>query len=424
VGQSGRVGKRGAVRPLHAQLPMKLPILTSGGDYMGGRSVLAVGSRRVLEGSPYEVVSVATVRPYMGALADYQQDALFALVGLLGFSLVWMLVMGSGASAAAPAQKKEEKPKREKKGKKEEVQPVAAPAPVSATAGLLPEPSEPPEASPDDFPFPASPPPAQPAQDLFGAPAQFDSYGADPFPPAPAADPYGAAPDPYGAAPDPYGSNPDPYGANAFPFPPAPAAEPFSPPGPASSRQQDVTQASPRRGAYDFENHPTAAYSLQQAADPFGAAEAASAPGSAFSDYADSPAEATRVAAIPQELLQAAARPVTAETTVPVAAPRSVTRPGMASPMSTPHVGTASVPATLGSAASPEEQHFQDVFREFVSTREQCGEPNDGLTYEKFVTKLRKNKEQLVQKYACKTVRFQVYVKEGKAALKATPVKD
>ncbi len=40
------------------------------------------------------------------------------------------------------------------------------------------------------------------------------------------------------------------------------------------------------------------------------------------------------------------------------------------------------------------------------------------------VAKLRKNKEQLVTKYNCKTVRFQVYVKEGKAALKATPVKD
>ena len=38
--------------------------------------------------------------------------------------------------------------------------------------------------------------------------------------------------------------------------------------------------------------------------------------------------------------------------------------------------------------------------------------------------KLRKNREQLVQKYACRTVRFAVYVKDGKAALKATPVKD
>ena len=71
-----------------------------------------------------------------------------------------------------------------------------------------------------------------------------------------------------------------------------------------------------------------------------------------------------------------------------------------------------------------DEQHFQDVYREFVSTRERCGEPADGLTYDKFAVKLRKNREQLVQKYSCRTVRFQVYVKEGKAALKATPVKD
>ena len=77
-----------------------------------------------------------------------------------------------------------------------------------------------------------------------------------------------------------------------------------------------------------------------------------------------------------------------------------------------------------GDAFSEEEFHFQEVFREFVLTREKCAEPSDGLTYDKFVQKLRKNKEQLVQKYACRTVKFQVYVKEGKAALKATPVKD
>ncbi|MBX5483742.1 MAG: cell division protein FtsK, partial [Myxococcaceae bacterium] len=75
-------------------------------------------------------------------------------------------------------------------------------------------------------------------------------------------------------------------------------------------------------------------------------------------------------------------------------------------------------------AQDPDEAHFQEVYRDFVRTREQCGEPPDGLTYEKFALKLRKNKDQLVAKYGCRTVRFQVYVKEGRAALKATPVKD
>jgi hypothetical protein len=71
-----------------------------------------------------------------------------------------------------------------------------------------------------------------------------------------------------------------------------------------------------------------------------------------------------------------------------------------------------------------EEQHLQDIFQEFVATRERCGEAADGLTFEKFAVKLRKNREQLVQKLNCRSVRFQVYVKEGKAAIKASPVRE
>ena len=67
---------------------------------------------------------------------------------------------------------------------------------------------------------------------------------------------------------------------------------------------------------------------------------------------------------------------------------------------------------------------FQEVFRDFVATREKCHEPPDGLTYEKFKAKLVKNRDVLVAKYQARSVRFSVYVKEGKAALKATPVKE
>ena len=177
--------------------------------------------------------------------------------------------------------------------------------------------------------------------------------------------------------------------------------------------------AEARRGAFAFEDQPTAAYTLQQAADPFAAASAQAARAPAFGE--DSPPETTRVAAIPQELLARSARPNTAE--VPM--PQRTGHPGMAAPAGMMGMPPPPPPPTgSGAIALAEEQHFQDVFREFAATRDQCGEPNDGLTYDKFVAKLRKNKEQLVQKYACKTVRFQVYVKEGKAALKATPVKD
>lgn len=75
------------------------------------------------------------------------------------------------------------------------------------------------------------------------------------------------------------------------------------------------------------------------------------------------------------------------------------------------------------SEAQEEERHWEATFDDFLKVRAECGEPSDGLTFDRFRVKLEKNKETLVQKYGCRTVRFQVYVKEGKAALKATPVK-
>jgi hypothetical protein len=83
----------------------------------------------------------------------------------------------------------------------------------------------------------------------------------------------------------------------------------------------------------------------------------------------------------------------------------------------------APVPAAPATLEVDEETHWQQVFQDFLRTRASCGEASEGLTYEKFRQKLEGNKAQLVGKYACKTVRFQVYVKDGKAALKATPVK-
>jgi hypothetical protein len=68
------------------------------------------------------------------------------------------------------------------------------------------------------------------------------------------------------------------------------------------------------------------------------------------------------------------------------------------------------------------EAEFRQVYRDFIETKQACGEPVEGITYDKFSGKLRANRQQLIGRYACKTVKFQVYVKDGKAALKATPV--
>jgi hypothetical protein len=71
-----------------------------------------------------------------------------------------------------------------------------------------------------------------------------------------------------------------------------------------------------------------------------------------------------------------------------------------------------------------EAAHFAHVYDEFVQTKKACGESQAGLTIDKFLTKLRDNKNALVEKHGCRTVRFSVYVKDGRAALKAAPVRD
>jgi hypothetical protein len=72
----------------------------------------------------------------------------------------------------------------------------------------------------------------------------------------------------------------------------------------------------------------------------------------------------------------------------------------------------------------PEEVHIREVFADYVNTRRQTGEPTASLTLEKFRAKLEANRQQLIAKYSCRTARFSVYVKDGKAAIKATPVRD
>jgi hypothetical protein len=85
-----------------------------------------------------------------------------------------------------------------------------------------------------------------------------------------------------------------------------------------------------------------------------------------------------------------------------------------------------SVPADVMAQATglSEAHEWRSVYDEFVRTKKQCNEPVDGLSFEKFSQTLKKNRDALVQRHACKRVKFSVYVKDGKASLKATPVKD
>lgn len=73
----------------------------------------------------------------------------------------------------------------------------------------------------------------------------------------------------------------------------------------------------------------------------------------------------------------------------------------------------------------PEDEgtYFRQIYERFVETKKQCGERTDNLQFERFSQTLRRNRDALIDRYGCRTVRFQVYIKEGKAALKATPVR-
>ena len=85
------------------------------------------------------------------------------------------------------------------------------------------------------------------------------------------------------------------------------------------------------------------------------------------------------------------------------------------------------VPQELLEASAPavegEERHFREVFDQFVATQKECGAPVNGLTFDKFVRKLHAAREQVMKRHDAASVRFTVYVKEGRAALKASPVK-
>jgi|CZKU01.1.fsa_nt_gi hypothetical protein len=75
-------------------------------------------------------------------------------------------------------------------------------------------------------------------------------------------------------------------------------------------------------------------------------------------------------------------------------------------------------------AASEEAADWLSVYEDFLRTKKQCGEPTDGLTFDKFAHTLKKNRDALISKHGCKRVKFSVYVKEGRASLKATPVRE
>jgi hypothetical protein len=93
-------------------------------------------------------------------------------------------------------------------------------------------------------------------------------------------------------------------------------------------------------------------------------------------------------------------------------------------PPAAPPASPAKMKATMvGLPQNDEIAHYQQVFEEYLALRAKCGEPTTGVAADKFFAKLRSNRDQLIAKYGCTTARFSVYVKDGKAAIKASPVR-
>jgi hypothetical protein len=78
--------------------------------------------------------------------------------------------------------------------------------------------------------------------------------------------------------------------------------------------------------------------------------------------------------------------------------------------------------ATESGEISLVDDSFRALFEEFVALKRQCGESTANVIYEKFASKMRASRDSLMAKHGCEEVKFQVYVREGKAAVKAKPV--
>ena len=81
-------------------------------------------------------------------------------------------------------------------------------------------------------------------------------------------------------------------------------------------------------------------------------------------------------------------------------------------------------PSAAASADPAKQAEWREVFDEYVRIKQECGENVQGLTYEKFEVTLKKNEDALLKSHRATSVKFTVYVKDGKAALKASPYRE
>jgi hypothetical protein len=100
--------------------------------------------------------------------------------------------------------------------------------------------------------------------------------------------------------------------------------------------------------------------------------------------------------------------------------PPGAAMPSSSSPPAPAPVGRPTAPVS----ADPKDAAYREIYDEFLQVKAACGEPTENLTFDRFSAKLRKNERDLKKNRPdIRDVEFTVYIKDGKAALKAKVVK-
>lgn len=96
-------------------------------------------------------------------------------------------------------------------------------------------------------------------------------------------------------------------------------------------------------------------------------------------------------------------------------------------PASPPIPAPTAAPAPTPAAAQdddPSGGYYREVYEEFLQVKMACGEPTNNFSFDKFAKKLAKQTSEIKKKRPdAADVKFSVYVKDGRAALKARIVK-
>ncbi len=136
-------------------------------------------------------------------------------------------------------------------------------------------------------------------------------------------------------------------------------------------------------------------------------------------------AAATRTAPSPAPIASAPAPIAGAPPTFAPPAPVRRATPAAVPPRVAPApVATPSSEDSTGDDGDDRTRYFREIFDEFLQVKMACGENSDGFTFDKFAKKLQKNTQDILEKHTdVRDVQFTVYVKDGKAALKAKVIR-